>query len=376
MKVLTIVFILFTKVFAQQIYTMQDLKILASQKEYTEYLNHAKDITPSKRNKKWNALTLKVGLDYLKSLAKIKSSQIPAKDKILIKEISKWPIFKDDESFKINKRPIITKSFSVCLDSELEVNECISEHLKLYQKDLDPELGLKLINKLNSNRPMSFKKEKVIPFIRPMLASNICIYYINKSPLKEILDSSNIQINDLYLTSKIDRDCRKSLSKKIMQNLYKTDDNYLRKNSKAILQRWGLLHSNDIYYYNIAQFLSDYKFPKELILTKWKTLRTLGKNNSLREIILAKLTSKRPLYGKILYNNSNESKAIISAIKRYIPEYFVDYANICINYFKGNIKAPSTDCHQLFKRSKELELFSTSKQLQYNQIMSSWKKKG
>ena len=55
-----------------QRYTLEDLKILHKQKSYLEYLDHALDVVPSKRNKEWDEMTGEMALHYLE--AKIKDT--------------------------------------------------------------------------------------------------------------------------------------------------------------------------------------------------------------------------------------------------------------------------------------------------------------
>jgi hypothetical protein len=207
-----------------------------------------------------------------------------------------------------------------------------------------------------------------------MLKSNVCEFYLKKRPLSQIVTSLRESNLDQLYALDIDKDCKKILSKDILEQLYTTKDSKIRKSAKMILQKWGSLHSNDIYFYNIAQFLDNYTFDKKMLFVKWRTFKTLSKNFRTRDLIISKLIVKRPLLGKILYNKSKESSAVTDALSRTIPEYFTKYAKLCISYFKGKVDAPSADCHQLFKANNKMDLFSKSYSLQYKQIVTSWKK--
>lgn len=349
-------------------YSMKDLKILSSQNDFIEYFEHAKDIIPSKRSNKWKKMTSDLGIRFVKSLLK-KETPLTKKEQQVLDKISNWAIFKKNEIFFMEKRPLSLSSIEKCLSLKNEAN-CLTLAKNIFIKDPAPEFGIEILKKFKSQ-----KSKNLEIFILPMLKSNICSFYINNSPLKDIVKKLFETNSKFFIDTNIEKDCREDLSKNLLKDLYLTESNIARKNIMHTLRKWGKLHSNDIYYYNMAQFLDDYQFPKELILTKWKTFKTLGKNERVRTIVLKKLLTRRPLHGKILYNNSKESKAILSAIKRYIPEYFLEYANICIDYFKGKKPAPSTDCHQLFKKSQAADFFNKQKYMEYKRIMSAWKKK-
>lgn len=352
---------------------MQDLKILADQNENIEYLEHAKDITPSKRDSNWKKLTLKVAVKLNNDLSK-KSSSLTKKEIALINNIDKWPLLKGDISYLESKKVLILKQLKDCIKQNKKGTLCLSSIKSLYLKNLDPKLGIEITELLNTSYPMVFLANELLPFTSEMLGSNVCEFYINKKPLSQIVASlTKINLN-LFYDLKIDDDCKKIISKNILDQLYLTNDNEVRKSSKMILQKWGYLHSNDIYFYNIAQFLGDYSFGKKKLFLKWRTFKTLSKDSKIRDLVISKLISKRPLLGKVLYNESKESSAITDALSRTVPEYFTKYAKLCIDYFQGKIEAPSADCHQLFKANKKQDLFSKSYSLQYNQIVTSWKK--
>lgn len=373
MKIFTTLILLSLCTIANQFYTMQDLKILADQNENVEYLEHAKDITPSKRDANWKKLTLKVAIKLNNDLSK-KRSTLSNKEIKLINSIDKWPALKSDISYLESKKALILKQLKDCIKQSKKGSFCLDFIKPVYLKNLDPQLGIELTDLLNKSYPMVFKADELLPFTKEMLGSNVCEFYINKKPLSQIITSLMKSKLGIFYDLNIDKDCKTLLSKDILIQLYTTSDSDIRKSSKMVLQKWGSLHSNDIYFYNIAQFLDNYSFPKNKLFVKWKTFKTLSKNSKTRDLIISKLMNKRPLLGKVLYNESKESSAVIDALSRTIPEYFTNYAKLCISYFQGKIDAPSADCHQLFKANNKLNLFSKSYSLQYKQIVTSWKK--
>ena len=352
---------------------MKDLRILYKQNDYKEYFDHAKDVIPSARDSEWQEMTSKLGIKYLETLSK-KQTPLSAKEQTLIDKISKWTIFKDDETFNNAKRPILIGVINKCLSLK-NSNNCLSMAKQTFIKDSDPAFGIKILKTLNLNRNIEYSAKDLQVFILPMLSSNICSFYIKKEPLKSTVDTLFESDTSFFAKNEIEKDCKGILVKELKAKLYTTKSNLVRKNIKFTLRKWGKIHSNDIYFYNMAQFLSDYKFSKEVLFTKWKTFKTLGKDLRIRNIILDRLFKIRPLYGKILYNESTEARAIISAIERYTPEYFSKYASLCLDYYTGKEQAPSGDCHQLFKRNTQLSLFSKEKSDKYKTIMNSWNKK-
>ena len=373
MKILLTLLFCSLHAFGQNVYTMKDLRILYKQNDYKEYFDHAKDVIPSSRDSEWQEMTSKLGIKYLETLSK-KQTPLSTKEQLLIDKISRWTIFKDDETFNNAKRPILIGVINKCLSLK-NSNNCLAMAKQIFIKDSDPAFGIKILKILNLNRNIEYSAKDLQVFILPMLSSNICSFYINKEPLKSTVDTLFESDTSFFAKNEIEKDCKQALVKELKAKLYTTKSNLIRKNIKFTLRKWGKIHSNDIYFYNMAQFLSDYKFSKEELFTKWKTFKTLGKDVRIRNIILDKLFKIRPLYGKILYNESTEARAIISAIERYTPEYFSKYASLCLDYYTGKVQAPSGDCHQLFKRNAQLSLFSKEKSDKYKTIMNSWNKK-
>ena len=71
------------------LYTLEDLKILKEQKNYFEFLNHALDIRPSKRDKSWEKMVQDMATGFISST--IEKKQISKDYFLFIEDLLSWP---------------------------------------------------------------------------------------------------------------------------------------------------------------------------------------------------------------------------------------------------------------------------------------------
>ena len=90
---LTIIFLISSSILARPYYDLKDLEVLTIQKNYLEFLNHAHDIRPSKRGKKWKDMVQKMALGYINQLLNFKSFE--QKNFDFVERLNSWSSFKD-----------------------------------------------------------------------------------------------------------------------------------------------------------------------------------------------------------------------------------------------------------------------------------------
>ena len=83
------------------LYTLEDLTILKKQKNYFEFLNHALDIRPSKRDKNWDKMVQDMAVGFISSITAKK--QISKDHFLFIEKLLSWPSLKNDEFFIIKR---------------------------------------------------------------------------------------------------------------------------------------------------------------------------------------------------------------------------------------------------------------------------------
>ena len=84
-----------------QLFSMEDLSILKAQKNFKEFLAHALDIRPSKRNKKWEKMVQDMATGHVTSI--LEKKQFSKKNFTFIESLLSWPTLKVDEFFLIKR---------------------------------------------------------------------------------------------------------------------------------------------------------------------------------------------------------------------------------------------------------------------------------
>ncbi|MCT4641652.1 MAG: hypothetical protein N4A33_05090 [Bacteriovoracaceae bacterium] len=324
---------------------MKDLTTLANSGEIVEYLEHAKDIKPANRGTLWSKTTLKVAYDYLDYLRQIKPS---AKDLALYNKIKYWSVFKKDDVFWLKSKELNLTNLKKCN------NNCPYELNWILTRDKTSDFAHIL---LTQNKPFINKKSNLL--MARIFADETCSFYVKNDYVRRHL---------LSFLSKYDyKNCKKELEKLTMQN-------FLSSKNKSIWKPYLSKFSNrkeNIHLVKMIEILDNEAKTSASFVGNWEELIKISKDSKLRQSLMSKLFSLRPLAGKILYGKDKKSNKMLMAIDRYFPEYFPKYANECLKYFKNEIKAPSADCHQLFKKSKSSSLLSASKISEYEQIINS-----
>jgi len=134
------------------LYTLEDLTILKKQKNYFEFLNHALDIRPSKRNKNWEKMVQDMATGFISGA--IEKKQISKDYFMFIEKLLSWPSLKNDEFFIIKRNQYGHKYIEECFKETEKTNICQKFLLDFWYNHKDPELGLKLgkiIQKQNLN---------------------------------------------------------------------------------------------------------------------------------------------------------------------------------------------------------------------------------
>jgi hypothetical protein len=361
-----------------QIYDIKDLKFLKNENSYQEFFEHAKDVKPGKRDEAWNNLVRSMAMAMLQD--KMESIKITDRDFSSVLNISSWPSLKSNEFFKRKRDQLAYKYYKKCfITKSLEI--CYKEMKSYYiQFSLSPELGLKLANLLIDNNDISkILTLKLWPFIKPMSQSAISEFYCNKPPMKNLL------INKLYkdiktntqTNEKIHKDCLKSITPGLKENLFTTGNPYLRYKTFSILQNKNVLSKNDISLYYSIQLLDGHTFDKQQIMKGFETIKALAKNYKNRENILNRLKHMTPLPGKVFSLKTKSALVITKAISKYLPEYIDNYSTTCLEHLDGSKYTkggnPATYCHELFNMAKNSDILPNHKSTLYKKIMNSWK---
>ena len=112
------------------IYTLADLEVLYQDKSYKEYLDHARDIRPTKRNKRWKSMLSEIAPKYIKFLTQ--TSQINEHNFNYIERLRDIMILENDNIFQLRRFQFALKFFNIC---SLDKKKCYLKFLRFTQKD-------------------------------------------------------------------------------------------------------------------------------------------------------------------------------------------------------------------------------------------------
>lgn len=336
-------------------YTIEDLVILSETGEHQEFLDHAKDIKPTKRDKKWRTLVSKEAsllIDELK-----KNSSYTKENFNKIEKLAKWSVLKSDEFFHVKRNSFALKYFKNCYLSKTTKALCTKDISHFWRRsNKDADTGYKLSMLIRGFLP----KQSTWSIVKDIIKSNQSKYYCGDAFIQDEVHKklSTLDLENRTVTAR----------KVLLQNLahlkcwnklithFKKEINFLPSSESSSL------------YYTLTTFNQISRSQKDLWLTMyllddptsgpllnmaWNNIKELAQNYERRIEVLEKLKTLRPLPGDSF---NNASLAITKHLNKYFPEYIATYAKTCLHYLEGTKQFrfgnPTVYCDSLFKRNK------------------------
>ncbi|MDC1175721.1 hypothetical protein OAT67_10000 [Bacteriovoracaceae bacterium] len=342
-------------------YNLKDLEILESQGSYAEFINHAKDIRPSERNRHWKTLLTNSSIGLLNKYIKNKDYSLAAHNKV--EELARWTELKSDEFFQLKRNSYQYIFFRNCFATQ---NSKCLELTKTYwntsNKDIDT--AYKLVQLLKGFKP-SFNSWYMTKYI---VRSKVSNFYCHKEIiLNEILH----QLHQQQRPNLINRDCLNSIKERLSviledpQSLYFTDVLKLFRENQ-------LVNEERLDYYLSLYFLQTPR-KGDLLNEAWARIQAISQDEPRRLSLVRKLLKKEPLPGRIFSFKGNDSYETFSkhfAIS--IPEYMDKYGKTCINYMSGAKRFPrgnpTLECRNLFDKVGNRPWVNQSLKLQYSAV--------
>ena len=341
-KLLLLILILNSPVWARAEYTLQDLEALAKEGSYKEFFEHALDVRPSERQENWKSMVSRMGDDIGRKV--LENSDIDRRDFIKIEELYTWPSLKSDDVFKVRRQEIGINYLRKCLKTE---TPCWNDFKNFWEKDREnPETAYKLAE-------LSLNKES-----SPVSTWNLLEVSL-KSPLSEFYCKKEFVMNALW--GKIEMDYIKlgtegDLMKKIDQTVHPDCLPILISEAKNRLNRPLRIQDREIAYQILKSqskadealtdffytvYLLDNPAQGELFNYSWNRIRELGGTISRRERVLKRLKSLDPLPDD-LFSSLDETKkrVVLKHFKTYFPEYLDFYSEQCIKFYSGKGSFP------------------------------------
>jgi hypothetical protein len=353
---------------ASQIYTIDDLKVLYTQKSYVEYLDHALDIRPSKRDKEWSKMTLEMASGHIKSLIQRGVATLQTFNHI--EKLAKIPSLKADDFFQLKRTQFAYSYFKSCKGPQCHL--LFKEFWRTAKHYPDYDFKFYELFRLRDSET----KEYILPYFTKSSGSK---FYCKKlyvvTDLYKVLDQAvkykTIDESKKEVSKYADSECISSLADQLSHRLYN-----LEKSNQYKITLYKILKSHNL----ISQSDEDLFFSiyilqgpvvGEIFNMAWNRISKLSQNYKRRQQLLTRLMEQDPLPGKVFAHPDKKKRdTLISFFHKYFPEYIDSYVKTCINYFSGNgefpLGNPTIQCDDLMKAAKKRSWIQDHLKIKYS----------
>ena len=364
-------------------YTLKDLEILESQKNYEEFFLHARDIRPVERTHHWNQMVRHMAVSWIDF--EFKKDVLDADSFQAVERVAHWPLLRQDRFFQHKWGNYAFRYFEKCLE--------LSKKKKMKgicQKKIDrfwghsiksPEIGYKIVELI-----LKYNIDLVVwKYLSTVLQDRQGIYYcdkplVQKEVLKEFNHRFKLEKRSNILKKEIDALINPQCWNKMKIGFKKT---LLQKNSPqngpieellfTILNAKKELSEEETDYY-LTLFILNGPHVGETFNRAWIRLKNLGQDFSRRQKVLKQLVQIDPLPdGVVGTSDRKKRETLLNLISLHFPEYFRYYANTCLNYVQGKGKFPygnpTVRCRDFFRYSKGKNIISDQIYKRYGAVV-------
>lgn len=362
-----------------QLYTIEDLKILADQKNYKEFIQHAKDIRPSKRDKAWREMLTNMANEM--ALDSIKKGIYTNETFDKLFHMATWPVLKDDVFFRERRIKYGLNFLKNCqidnLNSKGSRAACLKRAKLIWTRsNQDAELAFKLAKQVLLFEPEADLTE----YVQVIAHSKVSEFYCDKDFIgHQLIQTLRSQIK---MTTKadsvkkiVDSTMNEQCFSKVKQSLVPlltTHTRSLSIFSYQILSAKKSLSQNtsDLF---LMKFVLDGPVNGDIFNQAWNMINKIGSDYDRRMSLLTALKELDPLPGKLFQGPDKERVAIIlTHLTKNFPEYTDHFARTCLNFLNGigsyPTGNPTVECPELFDIAKNRPWVEQGLQMRYSSI--------
>jgi len=336
-------------------YSSDDLEVLAQQKNYPEFLEHAHDIRPSKRNKKWKKMVRDMTLGYMNQT--LKDNKHGPKIFQFVEQLNSWPSLRNEEFFHLKRNQLGIKYFKSCVNSK---KDCLPQALNFWTSNQlkSAELGLKMIDLLEK---VNYRGD-LFKFIKPATTSDMSEFYCNRPEVITILIKKihHISLKNApdkkYFKNIFNQDCIKKIIPILKQELVKFSSPAMKEIFYNFLDLYKGINQEESDFF-LTLYILQGPIKGDAFNKGWNTISILGKNFKRRQKVLRKLKKFELLPDDIFtLTNKKAKRILLDHFFKNIPEYLDYYARTCLNYLEGTKEFPrgnpTLHCKELFYEAK------------------------
>lgn len=357
-------------------YSFEDLQVLAEQKNFKEFLEHAHDVRPTLRNEKWSQYVVAMANEYLLWATKNERYDLPNFKKTEL--MSEWPTLKNDAFYLQRRENYGAKFFQNCPQSE-KFN-CTKEIERFWEKSSKaPEFSYNMAL-LYLKAQKNDDTEALTPFIFSLSKSSVSKFYCDKEivqrtlmrelqeRVKKIGANKDVKTN---IDEILNQDCWSELAK-ILTPMLRSSQRELATLAHSLLKAKNQIsqEDNDLF---LVRYLIEWPVTGDTFNEAWNIMAKLGSDYERRMKLLDNIKRLDPLPGKLFALADDDKKSIIlKHLSQNIPEYADLYARTCVNYMQGNgdfpLGNPTVECSELFQASSDNNWVEQGLKLKYSAI--------
>lgn len=358
-----------------QSYTLEDLKILAKERNFNEFFKHSQDVRPTLRNNQWKTMVKEMAVGLTDRL--VKEKNIGKEDFEFVESIFEFPLLKNHLPFLLNRADIGVEYFKSCFEKQNKENwpyqSCLSLIEKFWQKSpilehIGVQLGELILEYSKERHPL-----KHFQYFEKAISSPNMAGLCRKKSVQKILLTHFMNYKETHPFKKsFKREMRRIASKECLNELHgnlreilnTSQDPELVETAYQFLCGLNQCQKDEFNTFLLSYLLSG---PSVGVIFNhsWNLVTKMGKDHRLRKKLLGEMKKLDPLPGKIFALMDQKRKNIIlDHLAKNFPEYMDFYAETCLKFLegKGAFKNgnPTIHCHQLFKLTRDKTWVNTN----------------
>ena len=346
------------------IYSKEDLNILYKNRQYTEFLAHAKDIRPTLRDNDWANQVLEMAQQFIEDVNQNKEYSTYNKNEI--NRLMSLGNVNQNEVFALLRKDFMAGHIEDCFKNHqtncTQLAQDILNNTKMQREipDIPARFGLILLqNGVTS-------PEVIHPFMKFSFISERSQFLCRKNEVKNYILRWFKAFNS---KSRSDKEIKIFSADNFHPSCIKTVLNHFVSNF-SFLQS-PLDREQIIYWLNATEYLNrdEIRTLLAIYLLKnpvngdvfnlaWNSLKELGENFTFRKPVINKLKSLDPLPDGIFgLSDPLREKTLFSLVSKNLPEYVEYYSQSCFQYYSG-IKTfpngnPTINCKEFLRLFKD-----------------------
>jgi hypothetical protein len=336
-------------------YSLVDLEVLAKEKNHLEFLKHAHDVRPSKRDKMWKELVRSMALGYLNEA--IKNKKFEKETFNFVEKLNTWPTLRKEEFFLQKRNQLGIGHLRLCFLSE---KNCLPKTLSFWNSNLlkSAELGLKMVDLLKKNNYQG----DLFNFINPATTSEVSEFYCKRPEVVKILTK---KIHEISLRNAIkkkhfkkifNQNCLVKIIPILKQELVKFSSPAMKEMFYNFLEVYSAMDQKERDFF-LTLYILQGPVKGDAFNEGWNLIKILGNNYKRRQQVLSRLEKFELLPDDIFaLPNVKTKRTLLSHLFKNMPEYLDYYARTCLDYLEGKKVFPrgnpTLHCKELFKEAK------------------------